>query len=71
MVIASGIYDGKTVILDEVPKDLPANTRVRVVIEAADRSLTLATLAALARPGGLPPDFAAQHEHYVKGAPRK
>ena len=71
MIIASGVYDGTKIILDEIPKDLAINARVKVVMETADRSLTLAKLAAMAKPGGLPPDFSAQHEHYVKGSPRK
>ena len=28
-------------------------------------------IAKLAKPGGLPPDFAAQHDHYVYGLPKR
>jgi hypothetical protein len=72
MVVLNGHFDGRNVVLEEpVPGDIPANTPVKVVFEGADSSSVLAKIAQLAVEGGLPKDYAQQHEHYVKGAPRR
>lgn len=80
-MVLNGHYDGRTVIFDEpVPGDIPAQTPVRVQFEidsrnsdsASSAKRLLAELAKLAAPGdGLPPDYSEQHDHYVKGLPRK
>ncbi len=71
-MVVKGHFDGKRVVLDEpVPGGIPADTPVTVVFQAADGQSVLDKIANLARSGGLPRDFAAQHEHYVKGTPRK
>jgi hypothetical protein len=71
MVTVTGNFDGKQVILDTVPADLPPNTRVRVTIEKEGELTGLAAIAAMAIKTNLPPDFAAQHHHYVKGLPKR
>jgi hypothetical protein len=72
MVVMNGRFDGSKVVLDEpVPNDIPANTSVRVIFEDVPRAESLAKVAKLAKPGGMPPDFAEQHEHYIKGTPRR
>ena len=72
MTIINGHYDGKRVVLDEpVPASIPADTPVRVVFDGADAKSVLGEIGKLARPGGLPQDFSEQHEHYIKGTPRK
>jgi len=72
MTIINGHFDGKCVVLDEpVPADIPADTPVKVSFGDGLAGDVLAELARLARPGGLPPDYSQQHDHYVKGTPRK
>ena len=72
MVVVLGHYDGQNVILDgPVPDGTVPNARVRIVFETSAQSESLASIAASAVPGGLPPDYARQHEHYVKGVPRR
>ncbi len=72
MVVLNGHFDGRQVVLDSpVPANIAANTPVQVIFDGASGSSALAEIAKLARPGGLPRDFARQHEHYVKGAPRR
>ncbi len=72
MTIINGHYDGKRVVLDEpVPTNIPADTPVRVYFGDEQARELLAELGKLTRPGGLPPDFSEQHDHYVKGAPRR
>jgi hypothetical protein len=72
MTIINGHYDGKRVVLDEpVPADIPPDTPVRVSFEDGQTRDVLTELGKLARPGGLPRDFSEQHEHYIKGTPRK
>ena len=71
MVTVTGNFDGKQVILDTVPADLPPNTRVRVTIEKEGELTGLAAIAAMAIETNLPPDFAAQHHHYMKGLPKR
>jgi len=70
MTIINGHYDGKRVVLDEpVPAVIAAPAPVKVVFE--DNGGVLDELARLAGPDDLPADYAEQHEHYVKGTPRK
>lgn len=73
MTIVSGHYDGKRVVLDEpVPADIVAHTPVRVALEPASAKHVLARIAELAvSTDDLPPDYSEQHEHYVKGTPRR
>jgi hypothetical protein len=71
-MVVKGHFDGRGVVLDEAaPADVPAGTPVMVVFDGNAQEHVLARIARLARPGGLPPDFSAQHEHYVKGTPRR
>jgi hypothetical protein len=75
MVVLNGRFDGRKIILDDpIPKGIEANAPVRVIFTEETPSQTqpvLDRIARMARPGGLPPDFAEQHEHYVKGTPKK
>lgn len=72
MTVLKGHFDGQRVVLDEpVPAGVGAHTPVKVVFETEEAGAILAEIAGLARQAGLPPDFAEQHEHYVKGAPRR
>lgn len=72
MTIVNGHFDGQRVVLDEpVPSGVSANTPVKVVFDSEGADDVLAEIARLGRPGGLPPDLAEQHEHYVKGTPRR
>lgn len=71
-MVVKGHFDGQRVVLDEpVPEQVPANTPVRVIFDDGGGETVLARIARLARPAGLPPDYAAQHEHYAKGLPRR
>jgi hypothetical protein len=71
-MVVKGHFDGKQVVLDEpVPDNVPANVPVTVVFEPVDSESVLDKIGQLARPGGLPRDFAAQHDHYVKGLPKR
>lgn len=80
MTTLSGHFNGKYIVLDQPPPaSLRANDPVTVVFAentTANGAATPATpifdeLLRLAAPRGLPPDFAAQHEHYVKGLPKR
>jgi hypothetical protein len=72
MTVIGGKFDGTSVVLDQVPKGLRRNTRVQVVIkERKKRPHALDLIAALAEKANLPKDFAAQHEHYTKGTPKR
>jgi hypothetical protein len=71
MTIAGTIRNG-VVVLDEVPP-VPDGTRVEVLVsKVQDREPTLKNLLDLAGTvEGMPPDFAAQHDHYIHGTPKK
>lgn len=74
MTILKGHFDGKQIVLDDpVPSTVPANTKVRVIVEepgaASPRSLQ--EIAGMAVDADLPRDFSTQHAHYTKGFPRK
>ena len=73
MTIVNGHYDGKRVVLDEpIPADIPADTPVKILFEPDAAKHVLARIAELAvSTDELPPDYAEQHEHYVKGLPRR
>ena len=71
-------FDGKVIVLDEpAPVGLVADTPVTVVVGSngtshiAEGDSLFEDLSRLARPLGLPPDFAAQHDHYTKGLPKR
>jgi len=68
-------FDGKVLIPAE-PIDLPRGTVVRLRVEVPEQASdgggsALEKIGRLAVNGGLPRDYARQHEHYVKGAPRR
>ena len=71
MVTLTGRYDGKRVLLDRPAKGLKRNSRVRVTLVAEDELTGLEAIAAKARKTSKPRDFAAQHDHYVKGLPKR
>ena len=71
-MVLNGHFDGQRVVLDDpVPADIPPQTPVKVTFEVKNDEHVLARIAKLAAPGGMPPDYSEQHEHYVKGTPRK
>jgi hypothetical protein len=76
MTIAGTVQNG-VVILEGGPP-LPDGTRVEVVIPAAPNppaehgEPTIRSLLKFAgRADELPPDMAAQHDHYLHGAPKR
>ena len=72
MTVLNGHFDGQRVVLDEpVPSDIPPRTPVKVTFEVQKDEHVLARIAKLAAPGRMPPDYSEQHEHFVKGTPRK
>lgn len=72
MTILKAHFDGKHVVLDETaPPELKPNTQVSVVISNGDARSVLSAIAKLAVPGGMPSDFSQQHEHYIKGTPKR
>ena len=77
MHMIDGHYNGQHVILDApVPEGVAIDARVRILFDTAPipsspSPSSLGTIAGLSVNGGLPPDFSEQHEHYVKGSPRR
>ncbi|HOA73294.1 MAG TPA: hypothetical protein PL151_12625 [Phycisphaerae bacterium] len=70
-MVIRGHFDGENIVLDEpIPEEVQPNTPVEVSFQAP-KPTVFDELVKLARPCELPPDFAAQHEHYVKGGPRR
>jgi hypothetical protein len=72
MSLEGTIIDGK-VVFDE-PAPVSEGTRVEVTVKQAPESekptlLNLLSLAGIAT--NLPADFAAEHDHYIHGAPRR
>lgn len=72
MTIIKGHFDGRHVVPDEpVPPEFQSPTPVEVVFGRDDARDALAELVEFARMSELPADYPQQHEHYVKGTPRK
>ncbi len=72
-MMLKGHFDGRNIILDEpMPVGVAANTPVRIVIENGRQDSLFDKLLGLAvDDDGLPADYAEQHEHYVKGTPKR
>jgi hypothetical protein len=72
------VYDGTvtngTVVLDNAT-DIPNGTRVKVVVpvdpDTAASPLGRVLLRYAGKAQGLPSDFAAQHDHYLHGTPKR
>ena len=72
MTILKGHYVGQRVVPDEpVPAGVNVDVPVKVGFETEDAGAILADAALLGFAGGLRADFAQQHDHYVKGTPRR
>lgn len=71
MVILTGKFDGKQIVLDNIPAGLPPDTPVRLLVSPASGRTGLDAIIGAAKDADLPPDFAAQHEHYTKGTPKR
>ncbi len=72
MAIEGTVTNG-VIVLDS-PQRLPEGTRVEVILKpAADQPKTLREI--LLESAGcmtdLPADFAAQHDHYIHGTPKR
>jgi len=64
------------VIVVDSPESLPEGTRVRILVETTATPAQKPALAErlLKHAGtvpGLPPDLAAQHDHYLHGTPKR
>ena len=72
MKMLNAHFDGKQVVLDEpMPDGVSADTKLRVLVDIGNRPQSLLKIAAMAIDADLPRDYAEQHEHYVKGTPRR
>ena len=71
MVVLTGKFDGKNFVVDKLPEGIPPNTPIRIIVGTGARPSSFAEIAANAIDGNLPPDFAAQHEHYMYGTPKQ
>jgi len=71
MSVFGTVKNGMVVLDDGV--SLPEGIRVQVVAEAESTEqppfADLLKLAGIAK--NLPPDFAAQHDHYIHGTPKR
>jgi hypothetical protein len=78
MIQFSAHFDGKNLCPDE-PISLPQNVPLHVTVDDAERasvegSESLNLFDRLEAEAGLidgPPDWAAEHDHYLYGAPKK
>jgi len=65
----TGKFDGKKVILDEVPKNLPVGTKVMVIFEPVAKPSGLDAVIGIAGDADLPPNFSTRHEYDPRGTP--
>ncbi|MCC7387662.1 MAG: hypothetical protein IT431_02735 [Phycisphaerales bacterium] len=72
-MMLKGHFDGDKIVLDEpMPAGVAPNTPVRIVIGNGQQASLFDRLLDLAvDDDGLPADYAEQHEHYVKGTPKR
>jgi hypothetical protein len=71
MTLDGTVRDG--VIVLENGAQIPDGTRVQVVVadEPAEPPSLLSLLKLAGAVKGLPADFAAQHDHYIHGTPKR
>lgn len=69
MTILNAHLDGNRVVLDDpIPDGVPANARLRVIIETPGPSKALAEIAKMAIDAPeLPTDYSANHDKYLYG----
>ena len=72
-MVLEGTLTNGVVVLDQ-PSSMPDGTRVAVLVKDSDAEgeptlLGLLKLAGTAK--NLPADFAAQHDHYIHGTPKR
>jgi hypothetical protein len=68
-----GIVRNGTIMLEE-GASLPEGTRVKIVAEPAEEGAKPTLIGLLKYAGAakdLPEDFAAQHDHYIHGMPKR
>jgi hypothetical protein len=72
MTILNAHLDGDRVVLDDpIPEGIPANARLRVIIEVPGPSNALAAIAKMAIDAPeLPADYSARHDKYLYGKDR-
>ena len=71
MVVLTGKFDGKNFVPDRPPDNLPINTPVQILVDLPAKTGPFDAIIGIAGDAELPPDFAAQHEHYTKGTPKR
>jgi hypothetical protein len=71
MTLDGTVRDGIIVLENGV--QIPDGTRVQVVVadEPVERPSLLSLLKLAGAVKGLPADFAAQHDHYIHGTPKR
>ena len=69
MTVLNAHLDGKRVVLDDpIPEGVPANAKLRVIIETPGPSKALAAIAKMAIDAPeLPADHSANHDKYLYG----
>jgi hypothetical protein len=72
MTVVTGVVENGTIKLD-APVSLPDGTRVTVTVEepSPDQPTLLNLLKLAGAAKDLPPDFAAEHDLYIHGTPRR
>jgi hypothetical protein len=70
----TGQVQNGVIVLDEGTSPLPEGTRVRIEPAELQRdveALRQLLLDVAGKAQGLPPDMAAQHDHYLHGQPKR
>lgn len=71
-MVLKGHFDGEKILLDEPPPEgLTPNTPVEIRVVDTSEEDVFDRIERMAMEGGFPPDYAAQHEHYTKGTPKR
>ena len=69
--VCEDVLVGEGQALDECDGFFELGITLDDAIEKEPELTGLAAIAAMAIEADLPPDFAAQHHHYMKGAPKR
>lgn len=71
-MVLRGHFNGNTFVSDEpLPEGLTPDRPVEIRIIDDQEEDVFKEIARMAIKAEFPPDYASQHEHYIKGTPRK
>ena len=71
MVVLNGKFDGKNIVVENIPADIRPDTPVRVYIKSTPDPDGFEDIVGILDDPDWPTDFSSQFDHYTKGSPKE